>query len=359
MPCFTPDQRTKCDNVLLSLTYIETANVLRAVAGTPKVQAYPHAPITRELQNLPQIVALAANAAQVSYAVLNKIEANSLCREFVIELHKWRPFDAEMTELVREFNELPVVEPDRKPRLEQLVRITVDQFLNPVDWAASFGPIRYAVCRVEHLPGPRPDATGFLVSADTVLTNHHVIEPVLNGTLPASNFTLGFDRIEYRGKELSGPTYGLMEPGDRNQWLVAENEELDYAVIKLDKPAGDEPLVNAGGGDGQAAKRGWLKLSLDGSQAIRNGDDQLIFQHPNGLPLKMDIGRVESQTPTRVKYDTSTMPGSSGSPCFDRKLRVVALHHAAIGSARNQGIPVKAIVDDLKSKQKDNEVDIA
>ena len=64
---------------------------------------------------------------------------------------------------------------------------------------------------------------------------------------------------------------------------------------------------------------------------------------------------------TRIRYQTNTEPGSSGSPVFNKDWRVVALHHAGgptsqpgtldvADGAFNQGIPIADIVDDLKSQ---------
>ena len=53
-----------------------------------------------------------------------------------------------------------------------------------------------------------------------------------------------------------------------------------------------------------------------------------------------------NQAGTRVRYRTTTEPGSSGSPCFGPDWQWIALHHAADGAfpaAFNEGIPVAAL----------------
>ena len=53
---------------------------------------------------------------------------------------------------------------------------------------------------------------------------------------------------------------------------------------------------------------------------------------------------------TRVRYTTTTQPGSSGSPCFSADWQLVALHHSGDPKYAetkqadfNQGIPMTAI----------------
>ena len=89
---------------------------------------------------------------------------------------------------------------------------------------------------------------------------------------------------------------------------------------------------------------------------LEKGAPLLIFQHPDGLPLRLDIRSVDTVLETRVTHTTNTMKGSSGSPCFDRELRLSALHRAGPDGVLNQGVPVAAILDDLEQKGLKDEV---
>ncbi len=59
------------------------------------------------------------------------------------------------------------------------------------------------------------------------------------------------------------------------------------------------------------------------------GDHVTIIQHPEGGPkqIALNENRVTNIYNYHVQYTTDTMPGSSGSPVFNDKWQVVAIHH--------------------------------
>ena len=54
----------------------------------------------------------------------------------------------------------------------------------------------------------------------------------------------------------------------------------------------------------------------------------MIVQHPEGglKQIAVTNNHVIGLTGDRVQYSTHTLPGSSGSPVFDDRWRVVAIH---------------------------------
>ena len=51
-----------------------------------------------------------------------------------------------------------------------------------------------------------------------------------------------------------------------------------------------------------------------------------------------------------VHYKTPTDPGSSGSPVFNQKWQLVALHHAASTQKQaNEGVRIDVIIDAIKN----------
>jgi hypothetical protein len=94
-----------------------------------------------------------------------------------------------------------------------------------------------------------------------------------------------------------------------------------------------------------------------------------IIQHPDGKPMKVVLTQnyVVHSTESRVQYVADTMGGSSGSPVFNQKWEVVALHHSgspyppeSLAAAAkkawkgryrvNEGIPMRAILKDFEDK---------
>lgn len=210
-------------------------------------------------------------------------------------------------------------------------------------WLDQANAIRRQVCRIEV---PTGVGTGFLVGADLVLTNYHVIESAR--TERPSSLVLRFDLTATAS---AGSVRELA-----SDWLVDESPysptdleprpvpaatetQLDYAILRTRTPVGDDEV------DGAA--RGWQTLRSDAASG-KIGAPLLIVQHPEGehLRLAVDTNAVVSVGPTRIRYRTNTKPGSSGSPCFDMAWNLLALHHSGHVSFRpawNEGIPISAI----------------
>jgi hypothetical protein len=230
-------------------------------------------------------------------------------------------------------------------------------------WRERLTKVENRVCRMELRGLPR--GTGFLVGPDVVLTCYHVMQPVIEGKVPAADVRLRFDyRVGTDGLISGGVIVGL-----HSDWLVDSSpyapeegelnadireptsEELDYALLRLDRPAGAEPLETIGRG---GPPRGWIRVP-DADPKLTPQMPLMIAQYASGGPLKLAIDTeavvAVNSNGTRVRYAVNTEPGSGGSPCFDANWGLVAIHHykdpALRGPRYRQGIPIAAIRDRL------------
>lgn len=220
------------------------------------------------------------------------------------------------------------------------------------------------------LIGGHPAGTGFLVGNALLLTNYHV----------AASIQVGSDvTVEFDGPQAGGRKLGLAD----TNWMVCQSthrskaEELgadgpasgawDYALLRLREDVGGQPLGPTPNGPGQGT-RGWYQLEPE-NYTFELEEPLLIVGHPKGLEVtQLSLASPSrarlTKSGTRVRYLTNTEAGSSGSPVFNKKWRVVALHHGAgptkypgeldvPGGDFNQGIPVALIAADLRAQLAD------
>jgi V8-like Glu-specific endopeptidase len=177
-------------------------------------------------------------------------------------------------------------------------------------------------------------ATGFLVAADILLTNNHVLGNADDASVSVVRFRYQMDML------------GRLEQSEYVRCLPDSffytNPDLDYSLVRLDSTPGLRYGV----------------IPLSGSTQINDGDHVNIIQHPLGQPkqIAMVDNEVQYVDDTVTQYLTDTLPGSSGSPVFNDSWELVALHHSggwipepSDGSThfRNEGIRISAIMNDL------------
>ncbi len=234
--------------------------------------------------------------------------------------------------------------------------VTSSGFSDMPGWLIHMEHLVGKICRLEVTlaPGRTSVGTGFLVGPDLILTNHHVVAALLRGEVSARAVRVVFD---YFGAS-QGFGVGLaanyhladspMSPVDNEtrKSRLPTDDELDFALLRIDTPVGKQLR------SGEA--RGYLDLRSEAAR-IEANKPLFILQHPAGDPLKMhvDISLRYNANGTRLQYTTNTLPGSSGSPCFDAQLRLCALHHSRDPNhppQYNEGIPIEKIVADLQKK---------
>jgi hypothetical protein len=314
---------------------------------------------------------LIVQPADFTYMVFELIKAAEMegwTYKLVLAARESRPDKEDIVALAQQLGVAPFGLP-KEPELEAMI-VQSNAALDILQWRTRLGWIEGQVCRVE-IAG-QPAGTGFLLGKGVVMTNYHVVEPVIKKTvgLGSADILLRFDykRLE-DGVELNkGKEYRLVTAGDA--WLLDQSpysqidlksdpkpglpgaEELDYALLRVDGSPGDEAMGEKP--YSLAPARGWLQASSQPC-GFASGTPLFIVQHPKGAPLKLalDTNAVIglNGNGTRVRYHTNTDKGSSGSPVFDQNWNLVALHHSgdpdSLLPTYNEGIPIQRIVGQL------------
>jgi V8-like Glu-specific endopeptidase len=183
--------------------------------------------------------------------------------------------------------------------------------------------------------GQQYHGTAFRIGSDTLLTNHHVLFDGTAAQAPASGVEawFGYER-DYAGRALAHTVVTCVPD------TIMGSKDDDWAVIRAATAMPDEAPV--------------IGLSEAGPVAV--GDRVCIIQHPSGGVKKIGMHHnvVRHVDDDVVQYWTDTEAGSSGSPVFDERWNLVALHHrwveSKVGEAReyrNQGIRIQRVVDGL------------
>jgi hypothetical protein len=227
---------------------------------------------------------------------------------------------------------------------------------------ARAGAIVGQVCRID-IDGDGA-GTGFLVGKSAVLTNYHVVEPVLDGRDPLEKLACRFDfKVREDGNSINQgtviPVTQILlsspydDPADLQDGPAQPDPaKLDYALLQLEGAPGADPV----GGKPNGEPRGWVAMPA-APHPFAPRSPLFIVQHPDKKPMKLALDTQAilrlNATKTRVRYSTNTLPGSSGSPCFSQDWGLVALHHS--GDARwtptwNEGIPITLVADQIRAQ---------
>ncbi len=182
-----------------------------------------------------------------------------------------------------------------------------------------------SVGRIEHVEGLR-FGTGFLVGHGLIMTNHHVLPNEHEARQHFFELGAEANRI---GNQTPSKICSI-EP-DRFFWA---NEELDIAITAVvDEDPSFIPLDHYG----------WHVLIRQQGK-IKKGDPINIIQHPYGRNKAVVVHNshllhIENGTDAHMFcwYSGDTQKGSSGSPVFNSRWEVVAVHHMAVPQTNAEG----------------------
>ncbi len=161
-------------------------------------------------------------------------------------------------------------------------------------------------------------ATGFLIAPNLMITNHHVFAAAEE--CRGCGIQFGYEKAG-DGSLSAGVVFTL----DTNRFFYA-NEPLDFAVVGVTSTAA------AAGSDLRRFKN--LAL-IPTTGKILVGQAISIIQYPDGGPKKYGVRDNElliapADKEVFLQYTTDTLPGSSGSPAFNKDWEVVGLHHSGV-----------------------------
>lgn len=165
--------------------------------------------------------------------------------------------------------------------------------------------------------------TGFMVSPQLLLTNHHVLPSAGEAGQSAIEFNFQRDRF---GRDLAVQSFPL-DPAT----FFLNDKTLDFALVAVS-------------GNGKSTALGqylWCPLRPDAGKIIA-GEPINIIQHPKGDRKQVVVREnrlLDSLDDADLfyHYEADTEPGSSGSPVFNDQWEVVALHHSGVPKRNANG----------------------
>jgi len=330
-----------------------------------------------ELNRSLATITLGNNLRQIVFELIQTANRQNWADQLILAARRYNPANDKLFMAAQAADLATEISATRG--LEKIVR-EAGSFLDVAIWRSRLAELEGRVCRVEV---PTNDGmsygTGFLVSGDAVMTNYHVMEPLIEEKGEASHVSSVRLRFDYRVTSDGATVHqGVLCRLKEEDWLIDASpydpldlqpnppgaprpkDRLDYALLRLGEALGTAPIGGALLHD--VPPRGFIRLPKT-DELVKPKQPIFILQHPEAAPLKLAFeteGILSvNENRTRLRYSTNTLRGSSGSPCFDANWNLVALHH--IGDPRwrpgnrgdyNQGIPITAIRQLLQERGK-------
>ncbi len=189
------------------------------------------------------------------------------------------------------------------------------------------------------ISGGRGFGTGFLVTPQLMLTNHHALPSIDVARQSAVEFDYQDD---VNGRPLTPQRFDF--DADR---LYLADRDLDFALVALRATP-------------QQVHRFGFNPLTDRQGTVVIGEFVTIVQHPRGdkKAIALRESRLVDVLDRYLHYAADTERGSSGSPVFNDQWEVVALHHASVrapdrpdtGGVLNEGVRISQIIGWLRAQ---------
>jgi len=322
-------------------------------------------------------IAIGDDLKEIVFKLLRTAEAEGWIAHLIVAARESNPGNPALLAFSQQLGMAPGS--PLRPELERIIKAT-NSFLDVDKWRTKLGQIETQVCRIE-IRSNRGTiyGTGFLLAPDVIITNYHVIEAVIEGeqgrtTNRGTSAMPGDVILRFDYKRLADGT--TLNPGTvyhlaTENWLIdkspmsqvdsvpepksslPELDQLDYALLRVNGTPGNDAVGNKA--EPAAPPRKWIEVPTQVS-TLHPNSALFIVQHPQGDPLQLALETDAiigvNANSTRVSYRTNTLPGSSGSPCFNSNWELIALHHSgdpnfdpAHKPVYNEGIPIITIMD--------------
>lgn len=286
----------------------------------------------------PAMIAFESKAISTWFNVLQNANARDKVDEIVEAALEDFPGDESLLQARDQAPPVNVKGPDARQWSGPATSATLERLMGP---KSTLVPISYleiglrcarSVVRIKRDDGGL--GTGFITDGNLLITNNHVLP-----NAEAAEQSV----VQFNYQLLADGAHALYEDAELEIETFETSVEDDWTAVRI---KGDLP-----------AKWGSLPLRRT---PVSPGDHVNIIQHPGGGPKQISLSAnvVAFVGGGRVQYLTDTLPGSSGSPVFDARWNVVALHHSGgwlpepnstskTTFYRNEGISIDRILDAL------------
>lgn len=195
-----------------------------------------------------------------------------------------------------------------------------------------------SICRVEIQKVFR--GTAFLIDPNLVLTNYHVLGMTDEEVVSATSQTVLRFGVFTSPAGTASVGHEVKLHADKPLVAFSSEKVHDFALLRAsDQIYGLKDIAPSTFTTNQPGLRSGLN----------------ILQHPEGSTMKLAISSngvtgIYEDT-GHIQYVSRTLPGSSGSPCFNDDWNVVAIHHAVrscFTGAIGEGILMRTIYPKIK-----------